>query len=57
MAKTSEIVCTSYFKSSDVNEIKKVYNELWIQIINQKEKTRDTQGLQLGTNILSAFIS
>lgn len=56
MAKSSKIVCTSYFKSLDVNERKKVYNELWIKIINQKEKARATQGMQLGTSFLNAFI-
>ena len=48
MAKASRIVCKNHFKSLDINERKKVYNELWIKLINQKERVKNTQGLQLG---------
>ena len=48
MAKTLKIVCKNHFKSSDVNERKRTYNELWINIINQKERGKNIQGLQLG---------
>ena len=50
MAKTSKIVCTNHFKSTDINERKKTYNELWINLINQKENAKIIQGLQLSKN-------
>ena len=39
MKKETEIICTNIFKNSDQNSLRKTLTDLWIQLINYKEKS------------------
>lgn len=42
--------CTNVFKNNNSKEIKKNFNQLWVELINQSEKNRQVTNIEKDCN-------
>lgn len=40
MAKETQVICTNIFKNKDAKDSKKEFTRKWIELINQREKSK-----------------
>ena len=50
MLRKTNITCKNHYKTNDVNLRKQNFNDIWIKLINDKEKIKASGCLQLRKN-------